>query len=199
VQGSGAQVLDATYPMSQSIVDDGCGLGRYNLYEVFRDGLGLFDATQRRATSVMEPTRCLPRYDSIAMPMFTRSFDEVESYLDLRSVCDGPDLNAVALKDDSINGGQTNLFLLHPLYEQNASGTFPLPRAPVPSDLIDTSGSMTSDCPVLESQVPLSNQYASGEMWDTYRATITKLYRDENRTLKVVMSVMKEKYGFKAT
>jgi len=41
-------------------------------------------------------------------------------------------------------------------------------------------------------------RYATTEDWERYRALFTRLYRDENKTLKEVKSIMK-KYGFNAT
>jgi hypothetical protein len=46
---------------------------------------------------------------------------------------------------------------------------------------------------------PMRNRYPSTEDWEYYRPTITRLYRDENRTLRNVMSIMNEIYGFNAS
>jgi hypothetical protein len=46
---------------------------------------------------------------------------------------------------------------------------------------------------------PVRTRYATTEDWERYRALFTRLYRDENKTLKEVKSIMKEKYGFNAT
>lgn len=35
--------------------------------------------------------------------------------------------------------------------------------------------------------------------WRPYQAEVTRLYRDENRTLKEVMRALESQYGFKAT
>lgn len=35
--------------------------------------------------------------------------------------------------------------------------------------------------------------------WQPYRAVITRLYKDEDRTLKEAMTIMETLYGFKAT
>jgi hypothetical protein len=41
--------------------------------------------------------------------------------------------------------------------------------------------------------------YASAEEWAAQRATITRLYQDERRTLRAVMDIMKDQYNFRAT
>lgn len=47
----------------------------------------------------------------------------------------------------------------------------------------------------------LNNQdgWATAEDWAKYRQTITALYCNENKTLKEVMQLMREKYDFVAT
>jgi hypothetical protein len=47
--------------------------------------------------------------------------------------------------------------------------------------------------------LPIQNRYATAEDWERHRALFEYLYRDENKTLKEVMSIMKERYGFNAT
>ena len=39
----------------------------------------------------------------------------------------------------------------------------------------------------------------TNQQWDNHRATITHLYREENKTLGDVMSTMERNYHFKAT
>jgi hypothetical protein len=46
---------------------------------------------------------------------------------------------------------------------------------------------------------PARTRYATAEDWERYRPLFTRLYRDENKSLKKVRSIMKEKYGFNAT
>jgi hypothetical protein len=46
---------------------------------------------------------------------------------------------------------------------------------------------------------PAQTRYATAEDWERHRPLFTRLYRDENKTLKKVKSIMKEKYGFNAT
>ena len=41
--------------------------------------------------------------------------------------------------------------------------------------------------------------FHSLEVWDSHKDTIKRLYLDERRTLKEVMSIMKEQHNFKAT
>src|SRR5258708_30098314 len=54
-------------------------------------------------------------------------------------------------------------------------------------------------------QVPLRLSFARvrlyqpKEAWEAYRATIIRLYRDEDRTLKDVMQIMQAQHDFRAT
>jgi len=41
--------------------------------------------------------------------------------------------------------------------------------------------------------------YATKDDWDTHRKTITKLYQDDNKTLKDVMVTIADTYSFFAT
>jgi len=47
--------------------------------------------------------------------------------------------------------------------------------------------------------LPLRSPCSNTDNWKLYRPTFTRLYRDENRTLKEVKSIMKDIYGFNAT
>ena len=48
-------------------------------------------------------------------------------------------------------------------------------------------------------KLPARNRYPTTEDWEFYRPILTRLYRDENRTLEEVKSIMKATYGFHAT
>ena len=41
--------------------------------------------------------------------------------------------------------------------------------------------------------------YASERDWERHKGLITRLYRDENKTLKEVMAIMYHRHGFHAT
>jgi hypothetical protein len=45
----------------------------------------------------------------------------------------------------------------------------------------------------------MNKQYAKPSEWEPHRATIKRLYLDEDRTLKEVKSYMEETYDFHAT
>jgi hypothetical protein len=49
------------------------------------------------------------------------------------------------------------------------------------------------------STLPMRHRHPNTEDWEFYRPIFTQLYRDENRTLKDVKSIMKNIYGFIAT
>jgi len=42
-------------------------------------------------------------------------------------------------------------------------------------------------------------KYAEPSDWSAYQATITRLYIDENKTLKEVIRIMQEDFQFRAT
>ena len=46
---------------------------------------------------------------------------------------------------------------------------------------------------------PTRSRYPTTEDWEFFRPILTRLYRDENRTLKEVKSTMEATYGFRAT
>jgi len=70
------------------------------------------------------------------------------------------------------------------------------PAAQVPPDVPDGT---IEDSNMTGLIFSVQTRYATTEDWERYRALFTRLYRDENKTLKDVKSIMKEKYGFNAT
>jgi hypothetical protein len=70
------------------------------------------------------------------------------------------------------------------------------PATQVPPDVSD---GIIEDSNMTGLIFPVRTRYATTEDWERYRALFTRLYRDENKTLKEVKSIMKEKYGFNAT
>ena len=70
------------------------------------------------------------------------------------------------------------------------------PAAQVPPDV---PGGTIEDSNMTGLIFSVRTRYATAEDWEHYRALFTRLYRDENKTLKDVKSIMKEKYGFNAT
>lgn len=79
-----------------------------------------------------------------------------------------------------------------------------LGEACTPKALVFRSAPEASDISRNESHMnsvafPIQVRYATAQDWERYRALFTRLYCDENMTLKDVMSIMKEKYGFNAT
>jgi hypothetical protein len=50
-----------------------------------------------------------------------------------------------------------------------------------------------------EQHMSPQTQWAASKDWEDYRGPITRLYRDENRTLRETMRLMEEVYGFRAT
>lgn len=70
------------------------------------------------------------------------------------------------------------------------------PAAQVPLDVPDGT---IEDSNMTGLIFPVRTRYATAEDWERYRALFTRLYRDENKPLKEVKSIMKEKYGFNAT
>ena len=70
------------------------------------------------------------------------------------------------------------------------------PAAQVPPDVPDGT---IEDSNMTGLIFSVQTRYATTEDWERYRALFKRLYRDENKTLKEVKSIMKEKYGFNAT
>ncbi len=53
--------------------------------------------------------------------------------------------------------------------------------------------------PASGAQAALRRPWATGADWNSHRALITRLYRDEDRTLTDVMEIMERRHGFYAT
>jgi hypothetical protein len=64
---------------------------------------------------------------------------------------------------------------------------------------MDSHPIATSDFSNRTLTLPARNRYPTREDWEFYRPILTRLYRDENRTLEEVKSIMKATYGFHAT
>jgi hypothetical protein len=87
-------------------------------------------------------------------------------------------------------------YLLSPETGNPRLGEVHVPEAPefrIAPKTSDISRSMNSTA------FPIQVRYATAQDWERYRALFTRLYCDENMTLKDVKSIMKEKYGFNAT
>jgi hypothetical protein len=70
------------------------------------------------------------------------------------------------------------------------------PKIHAPSD---NCGMKASESRMTNLALPIQTRYATAEDWERHRALITQLYRDENKTLEEVKSIMKERYSFTAT
>jgi hypothetical protein len=64
---------------------------------------------------------------------------------------------------------------------------------------MDSHPIATSDFSNRTLTLPARNRCPTTEDWESYRPILTQLYRDENRTLEEVKSIMKATYGFYAT
>jgi hypothetical protein len=64
---------------------------------------------------------------------------------------------------------------------------------------MDSHSIVTSDFSNRTLALPSRNRYPAAEDWEFYRPILARLYRDENRTLEEVKSIMKATYGFHAT
>jgi hypothetical protein len=64
---------------------------------------------------------------------------------------------------------------------------------------LDSRSYAMSDSSDQVSTLPVPNRHPTTEDWEFYRPIFTRLYRDENRTLKDIKSIMRDIYGFNAT
>jgi hypothetical protein len=90
-------------------------------------------------------------------------------------------------------------YLLSPETRNPGLGEVRIPKAPVfrsPSEASDISRNESHTNSMAS---PIQVRYATAQDWERYRTLFTRLYCDENMTLKDVKSIMKEKYGFNAT
>ena len=70
--------------------------------------------------------------------------------------------------------------------------------APVPGGSFDKGGMNMSNADMESMTLANTSRYSTGEDWTMHRSTIARLYIEENKTLKEVMSIMKHSYGFNA-
>jgi hypothetical protein len=68
-----------------------------------------------------------------------------------------------------------------------------------PHGQLESRSYAISDSSNQVSTLPVPNRHPTTEDWEFYRPVFTRLYRDENRTLKDIKSIMRDVYGFNAT
>jgi hypothetical protein len=86
-----------------------------------------------------------------------------------------------------------------PLTQKPCAEDVPMREAPKSHSQIRFHPIATSDFSNRAFTLPARNRYPTTQDWEFYRPIFTWLYRDENRTLRDVKSLMKATYGFHAT
>lgn len=85
-------------------------------------------------------------------------------------------------------------------YVQNTSIVVSPAEVPVAlTSLADASDPVGEDMSIQRLGSCSHTQYATADDWKKYRSEITKLYCDDNKTLREVRVVMRKRYGFNAT
>jgi hypothetical protein len=90
-------------------------------------------------------------------------------------------------------------YLLSPETRNPGLGEVRIPKAPVIRSAPETSDISRNESHMNSMASPIQVPYATAQDWERYRTLFTRLYCDENMTLKDVKRIMKEKYGFNAT
>lgn len=90
-------------------------------------------------------------------------------------------------------------YLLSPETRNPGLGEVRTPKAPVFRSPLEASDISRNESHTNSMASPIQVRYATAQDWERYRTLFTRLYRDENMTLKDVKSIMRERYGFNAT
>ena len=159
----------------------------------------MLDATDQASGSLMDMQGCVP-YDRTTHLRPVRhinvnanaSFEDVVAMLDAPAIQRTPRTNVTPTASAPPNG---------PPAELTYSGLddVRMQKAPVLDSLSRTCDMSTSERPRNSFTRPTQTQYAAVGDWERNRALLTKLYREENKTLEEVKFIMKEQYGFNAT
>jgi hypothetical protein len=72
-------------------------------------------------------------------------------------------------------------------------------EAPVAQGHREVPDEVVQDSDMTGLVFPTRTRYPTAEDWERHRPLFTRLYRDENKSLRKVRSIMKQKYGFNAT
>jgi hypothetical protein len=100
---------------------------------------------------------------------------------------------------DSTPAAIAQSYLLSPETRNPEWDTVRTPEAPVFRSAPQASDISRNESHMNSTAFPIQVRYATARDWERYRAIFTRLYCDENMTLKDVKSIMREKYGFNAT
>jgi hypothetical protein len=90
-------------------------------------------------------------------------------------------------------------YLLSPKTRNPELGEVHTPKAPVFQSASEASDISRNESHVNSMASPIQVPHATAQDWERYRTLFTRLYRDENMTLKDVKGIMKEEYSFNAT
>jgi hypothetical protein len=165
----------------------------------FRNDVMMLDAVDQADASLTDNGGHLP-YDEITHPLpeFPIEANFNASYVDGTAMLDAPAFQCTPHMDFT-PAAITQPCLLSPEMRNPGLGEITMQEAPVFQNAPDTSDMSRNESHMNSMASPTQPRYATPEDWERNRALFTWLYCEQNRTLKDVMTIMKEKYGFNAT
>ena len=139
-------------------------------------------------------------YDNYAnpLPVFPSDVSTNASYGDVMLAIAAPAFPSTQEVDNMPQVGIQS-HLRPPRIAYPETGDVNVQEAPVGHVHPEVPDETINDSHTTDLTSPVRTRYAIAEDWELHRALFTRLYRDENKTLKEVKSIMKEKYGFNAT
>lgn len=172
------------------------GFQEHLLDPAFPFDVMMLDAVDQADASLTDNGDHLP-YDEIThlLPEFPAEANFNASDEDGMAMLDAPAFQHV----DSTPAAITQPCLLSPERRNPGLGEVTMQEAPVFPSAPETSDMSRNESHMNSMAFPTQPRYATAEDWERNRALFTSLYRDQNKTLKDVMAIMREKYGFNAT
>jgi hypothetical protein len=162
----------------------------------FRGDVMMLDAVDQTGASLPDNGGHLP-YDEIThlLPEFPIEANFNASYEDGMAMLDAPAFQCTPHVDFT-PAAITQSCLLSPEMRNPGLGEVTMQEAPVFQSAPETSDMSRNESHMNNMASPTQ---LTAEDWERNRALFTWLYCDQNRTLKDVQAIMREKYGFNAT
>jgi hypothetical protein len=167
-------------------------------YLCFGDDMTMFDVPDQTVDSL--PDTGGLHYDNYAnlMQMLPSDVSADAGYSDAMLAIAAPAFPSTREVDNMLNVG-IQPHLRPPRIAYLETGDVNVQEAPVAQVHPEVPDGTIKDSNMTGLIFPVRTRYATADDWERHRALFTRLYRDENKTLKEVKSIMKEKYGFNAT
>jgi len=164
-----------------------------------RDDVTMFDAVDQAGASLTDIGGHL-LYDEITplLPDFPIEANFNASYEDDMATLDAPAFQCTPHVDFTPAAIAQACFL-SPEIRNPGLGEVTMQEAPAFRSAPETSDMPRNESNMNSMAFPTQPRYATAEDWERNRALFTRLYCDQNMTLKDVRAIMRERHGFNAT